>query len=204
MTEAEFVALVGSALLHVTAATNIPSIRECGLRSPVSLAALAGLDAATLVLRDQAMTLALPGGTATLNHQRPLRAGRGADFIDGMDIAAWSAQLDARLFFWPGRVRAAFAGSVAARGDTAVLTLDAGAMWRAFAPFIDIAPINTGSATRRPAQRGTWIYAPVTQSVAAFRDARRVSGLRGGRDKVVEVSLRCDIPAAILAEVGRG
>lgn len=199
MTVDEFVALVGPQLVHVTADTNLPSIRERGLMRPDALAQLAGIDPRGLVLRDEAMTLSLPSGTATLNHQKPLRAGRDADFLDGCSLAGWSAQLDERLFFWPGFASNAFAGSVAARGATAILRLDSRASYQAFAPFIDLAPMNTGSATRRPALRGTWIYTPATQPVAAFQDARRMRGLVARRDRVVEVSVRCDIPPEFIA-----
>lgn len=201
MTEDEFVGLVGDELVHVTPARNVPSIRATGLMRPATLARLAGCDPAKLALRRDPIPLAFPGGAAVLNHQRPLWAGRAADFLDGISLEMWALMLDERLFFWPGAASERFLGSVDAREPSEVLRLDARGMFRAFSAVLDLAPINTGSAQRRPARRGAWIYSPVTGSVEAFREARRARGLVTGRDAVAEVSLRTDVQPALLASL---
>lgn len=197
MTADEFVSLVGPELTHVTAAANVAVIRALGLLRPVELAVRARVAVEHLILREAPLQLTMPEGVALLNHQRPLRAGHRADFLEGMTLADWGAQLDGRVFFWPGRVRQAFRASVAARGDVAVLRVNARQLWAHCAPMIDLAPINTGAATRRPVRRGLGIYVPVTASVAAFRQAR------GRRDRVVEVSVRCDVPATLITDVAQ-
>lgn len=193
-----FVRLVGDRLVHATPVENRPGIEAHGLLRPETLARRAATDPEALALRTDPVILTVDGQTARLNHQRPLHAGRHARFLDGHDIASWARQLDRRLFFWPGQARAAFEGSLG--GRTALVVLDARAMLRAFGPFLDLAPINTGSATRRPAPRGDWIYVPATEA-ARFADNRRTRGLATGRDRVAEVSLRADIPRDALATV---
>ncbi|MEL6413808.1 MAG: hypothetical protein AAFQ15_02575 [Pseudomonadota bacterium] len=74
-----------------------------------------------------------------------------------------------------------------------MLQCDAGEIFDLYATWLDLAPINTGSAMRRPAKRGDWIYVPSSASVKAFRDNRRAKQLTKGYDSVVEVSLRCDV-----------
>jgi len=201
MTEDEFVGLVGEALVHVTPASNVPSILRAGLLRPATLARLAGRDPAELSLRRNPVVLVFPGGAAVLNHQRPLRAGRAADFLEGVSLERWALMLDERLFFWPGTASERFLGSVEAREPSRVLHLDARGMFRAFGGVLDLAPINTGSATRKPVRRGSWIYTPALGSVQAFREARRARGLVQGRDAVAEVSLRADVPPALLASL---
>lgn len=203
MTEDEFAALVGEELLHVTPAGNLAAIGALGLLRPLSLARRAGLDPEVLVLRDRTVTLDLPEGVARLNHQLPLRAGRRQAFLDGATLEDWSRQLDGRVFLWPARARMAFAGSVAAREPVATLRLDARGLFRAMAAAIDLAPINTGSALRRPARRGAWIYVPATAPMAELRERRRLRGLVRSPDGVAEVSLRADIPAPLLARLRR-
>lgn len=203
MTGDEFVGLVGPTLAHVTAAANLPAIRANGLLRPVTLAARAGVDPEGLVLRREARTLTWPGGAATLNHQRPLRAGLKADFLDGVTIREWSAMLDGRLFFWPRDANNKFVDSVSGRGPAKKLLLDARGMFEEFAAFLDLSPLNSGDATRSPRRRGAWLYTPVTASVSDFREARQRRKLVAGRDDVKEVSLRCDLPPEALSRLER-
>ncbi|REC56653.1 hypothetical protein DRV84_09020 [Rhodosalinus sediminis] len=203
MDRARFAECVGGALLHVTPEVNLPGIRAAGLRRAESLIAAAGLSPGAHRLRAGPVRLETAQGPATLTHQRPLRAGRGKDFLDGHTLESWAAVLDARLFFWPAARGAAFARSLP---DAAVIRLDAGAFHDAFAPDIWLSPINSGNATRRPARRGDWLYVSVSAGEAAFRHNRAAPG-RGGtrsRETVAEISLRRDIPADLLATLRTG
>ncbi|MFN6979758.1 MAG: DUF7002 family protein, partial [Gemmobacter sp.] len=74
---AAFSRAVGGGLVHITPAANLHRIRAEGLHPAADLARAAGIDPAAIRLR--AAPLALPG--ALLNHQRPLRMGRRADFL---------------------------------------------------------------------------------------------------------------------------
>lgn len=198
MTAEEFVRLVGPTLVHITPASNLAGIQTDGLLPAATLAARAGVPADDILLRADRRLLRSPAGTAQLNHQRPLRMGlnKAADFLDGHTPQSWAAQLDRRIFLWPARKGAAFAASLAQQ--TAVLTLDARRLFDALAGYIDLSPINSGNAQRRPARRGDWLYVPALSNVEAFRENRRARGLVRTRDSVTEVSLTAPLPAAIL------
>jgi hypothetical protein len=155
---------VGGRLIHVTAAANLPRIRAEGLGPAAELAAEAGLAPAAILLR--AAPVALPG--ALLNHQRPLRMGRGRAFLDPpLTPADRAAGLDARVFLWPARRGSAFAASLADR--------------RAVALAID------------PVRRGPWRWVPA-HDLDGFAANRMRRGLALRPDRVAEVSVTGHIP----------
>ena len=200
MSRDAFLALAGPRLVHVTPARNAPGLAAMGLCRPATLARLAGRDPAGIALRRETVTLITPAGVAELNHQRPLLAGHRQAFLDGTDLAGWAAALDRRVFFWPGRARAAFDASLSARSPSLHLHLDAGALYDLFADRLDLSPINSGNATRRAAPRGDWLYVPATEA-ERFRDNRRTRGLKRSPDSLVELSLRDDIAPDVLSSV---
>ena len=200
MSRKTFLHLTGPRLVHVTLARNAPGIAALGLCRPATLARLAGRDPAEIALRRDPVTLTTPAGEAVLNHQRPLLAGRNQAFLDGTDLAGWAAALDRRVFFWPGRARAAFDASLSARSPSLHLHLDASRVYDLFADRLDLSPINSGNASRRAVPRGDWLYVPATEA-ERFRDNRRARGLTRTPDSLVELSLRDDIPPDLLSLV---
>jgi len=193
------VAQVGPCLHHQTRATNVPGILAHGLLPAEALARRAGRAPTEIALRHAPVTLASGAHQATLTHQRPLLAGRGQAFLEGHSLASWAAQLDQRVFFWPAQRGRAFAASL--DGKTAVLRLDTHLFYHAFAPDIDLSPINSGNATRRAAMRGDWLYVPVSASWRDFAENRRRRGSVAGLDQVVEVSITRAIPPDLLREL---
>ena len=203
MTRDEFVRLVGGKLVHRTLEENIPGIEARGLMRPITLAALAGVDPKSLLLRDSDVVLRIGGRPAHLNHQKPLRAGhaRAAEFLDGHTMESWSAQMNGRIFLWPKRKGIQFLQSLIDRGPPASLWLDAGRVFDRMAAHMDLAPINTGDATRRPVKRGDWIYVPATAEPEEFRMNRVRRGLAATPDAVQEISFRADVPPDLLADM---
>ncbi|MEM6900307.1 MAG: hypothetical protein AAF583_11100 [Pseudomonadota bacterium] len=197
MDRKEFSDLVGGTLRHVTLKTNLPGIRQNGLLRASTLIEAAKEIGGLTCPRSEAYSFNIAGLSVTLNHQKPLLAGRKrvAEFLDGHCLNSWAESLDHRLFFWPGRGGADFSSSLTDRGTVIALRCDAGAFFDLYAASLDFAPINTGSAMRSASKRGDWIYVPATASIDQFRENRRARGLVKGRDGVVEVSLRCDIAA---------
>ena len=195
MDRKEFSNLVGGTLRHVTLRTNLPGIRQNGLLRASTLIEAATELSTPPCPRSESCTFNVAGLSVTLNHQKPLLAGRKrvAEFLDGHCLKSWAESLDHRLFFWPGRGGADFSSSLTDRGTVIALECDAEAFFEVYAVSSDLAPINTGSAMRSTSKRGDWIYVPVTASIDEFRKNRRARGLVNGRDNVVEVSLRCDI-----------
>lgn len=197
MTRAEFERLTGGTLIHLTPAENASGIVTNGLLSAADLAQAAGLDPDNVLLRANPTRLTTPSGHALLTHQRPLRQGKGKDFLEDHTLESWSNQLDRRIFFWPAKRGAAFGNSLGA--TVKALRFNAGRVYDACAPHLWLSPINSGNATRRPARRGDWLYVPATAPLDTFRDNRRKRGLVASRDQLAEVSLTRPLPATQLA-----
>ncbi|MFW5654585.1 MAG: DUF7002 family protein [Roseicyclus sp.] len=160
MTPAELLRRLGPRLWHVTAEVNGASIARHGLMTPHALARMAGVAPEALVLRADRRELTFRDGRAILNHQLPLRAGRGsaAAWLDGITIEEWSARLDRRVFFWVGKPDGAFRASVEADGHRiAVYSLCTRRLIDARVRDIWLSPINSGNARRRPSPRGSWL-----------------------------------------------
>ena len=195
MDRKEFTDLVGGTLRHVTLKTNLPGIQQNGLLRASTLIEAAKEIGGLPCPRSEACMFNVAGLPVTLNHQKPLLAGRKrtAEFLDGHSLRSWAQSLDNRLFFWPGGRGVDFSSSLTDRGTAVALECGAEAFFDLYAASLDLAPINTGSAMQSASKRGDWIYVPVTASMNKFRENRRTRGLVKGRDSVVEVSLRCDI-----------
>ncbi len=199
MTADEFVALVGDHISHTTLTENLPGISARGLLRPVSLAKLAKAPDGSLVLRKDRLQLKIGSNTARLNSQGALRFGIGsaASFLDGHTIESWSEQLDSRIFFWAGADGGAFEQSHEEH-PVSKLVFDARKFFEKLAPHIDLAPINTGAARRKPARRGDWIYVAATDAADDFRLNRVRRGLKKSPDAVSEISVRADIAPEML------
>ncbi|MBS1301246.1 hypothetical protein [Loktanella sp. SALINAS62] len=197
----QFITLAGPTLFHATLVTNLPSIAARGLIRPAEAARRVGLKPADLALRRTPETIVSPEGPVTLNHQCPLCAGEGKDFLTGGTLRDWAMQLDERIFFWPHRARHAFVESLSDLGDLILLQIDSGRMFDAAKDHLFLAPINTGAAVRRPSVRGLWIYSPATGSVDRFRNNRIRRNLCKSPDTAAEVSLTCDVPLDMLTDL---
>lgn len=193
MNQKEFISLVGESLFHVTPASNWPNLMACGFLRPAKILERNGLQGS---VRTHPLTIRTAKFNATLNHQRPLLEGRKHEskFLDKHTIESWAAQLDTRIFFWPGKSDEAFEKSLENCSEVRVVKFDAGKIFEEFRDFVDIAPINTGSARRQPVRRGDWIYVSARCSVVDFQHNRIRRKLVKYPDRVKEVSLRADIP----------
>ncbi|MCB1329038.1 MAG: hypothetical protein KDK28_06140 [Maritimibacter sp.] len=194
---------MGDRIAHCTARENLPGIRANGLLPPAHLARAAGVPESDILLRETRIRLETRAGPARLNHQKPILHGYAAAerTLDGHTPESWAAQLDTRVFFWPKFRGRQFATSVARDVQTITLWLDTRAFLDAFPSEVDLCPINSGNFRQggAMARRGDWIYIPANLGVDRFRENRRQRGLVLGRDKVVEISLRCAVPADTLS-----
>lgn len=182
-------------MLHVTLKENRSSIVEFGLLRSCSLIVLHKTEAELPCPRPETVTLRGGGSTARLNHQKPLLAGRSrqSQFLDIHSIESWAHQLDQRLFLWPKNRQLSFSNSLVDRGEIVVLECDAAALFERYSEHLFLAPINTGSSIHQPALRGDWIYVSVLATKEEFQTNRISRGLGKCRDRVKEVSMRCDI-----------
>lgn len=200
---APFIKHLGPRVAHVTAASNVPSIRDHGLFSAQMIAERAGVQ--SIALRAERVRLAAHALDATLNHQKPILYGikAASRIIEGHTPESWAQQLDNRIFFWPERKGAAFAKSIARDVPIAVLWLKTEGLIRAFADNLFLSPINSGSFVQggAHARRGDWIYVPVSAGLQALRTNRINRGLKTTVDGVKELSLMQPIPADCLERV---
>lgn len=189
-----FTRAVGARVAHCTARANLAGIAQHGLRPPHDLARLGGHDPAGIVLRRDRVQLALgEGRCATLNHQRPILHGLKAanSVVDGHDATSWAAQLDRRIFLWPGRLGRDFAASIGRDVAIAVLWLDSMALFGELADDIWLSPINSGNFRQggARARRGDWLYVRASDGMDAFRTNRQRRGLVKSADQLREISL---------------
>ncbi len=205
MTVEAFAKAVGGALIHITAASNLPLIREYGLRPAARLAQLAGIDPHSIILRKDRECLSISDRTATLNHQLPIRHGLNAarKMLDGYTPEEWAKQLDERIFFWPKSQGLDFAKSVKADLPIHAFELDAKLFADLFWVDIDLCPINSGNFTQGGAHapRGDWIYTPLSDGLEVFRSKRIERDLKKGRDSIKEISLKRLIDPQTLAHL---
>ncbi|QDC09959.1 hypothetical protein FHY55_12210 [Oceanicola sp. D3] len=199
MDREEFVEHVGPQLVHLTMRSNVPGINAGGLIRAAEIARRAGIDPRSLRLRKERTEIQLDNRVIKLNHQRPLIAGakQAETFLDRHTLESWSDVLNSRLFFWPTDGGSSFADSLKAEAGIVEVRLDSRRFFDAFAPDIDLSPINSGSATRRASVRGDWLFVPVSEGWDAFAENRRKRGHAGRRDSVAEVSIARDIPPEI-------
>jgi hypothetical protein len=181
-------------LYHVTTPGSVRSIGKHGLLSTSALLDLFeinGEQRADVESHPRAyeLTIAHPvHGTAVISDNSPLAvAALERCLDDGLKVSDWLGMLNERVFLWAdGAGLARLLGARINRfRPRDVLVLDTLSLARALADQMEIAPINTGSAIRRPARRGLSTFTPIqAYSYQTWR------GLRGRRDRVVEVTVR--------------
>ena len=136
-----------------------------------------------------------PDGRVTINDNLPLHFRNLAPHLDdGLTPPEWLRMLNARTFFWPKVQRGAGFLRAGRRGgrQKLLLTFDTRGLAAAHHGRLDLAPINTGSAVRKPARRGLATFTPA--SAVGWDEWRR---LRGRLDNVAEVSVRGGVPDAL-------
>lgn len=187
---------IGPKITHCTAAQNVPYIQAHGLHSAAHLARLANIDPQSLLLRNERPLLDQGKFKARLNDQKPLLAGAksAATTLNGHTLKSWAAQLDERIFFWPGHADDAFAKSVDNTVQLKTLVLETAGFLDLLGDHLYICPINSGAFVRKPAKRGNWIYVPARSGWQAYRQNRTEKGLIKSFDtKIKELSLTCSI-----------
>ena len=195
-----FVKHLGPRVAHVTAASNLSSIREHGLWSAHELAQ--ATQTQDIALRRDRLSLNRNGIQATLNHQRPILHGLNAAnrMLDGHTPESWAQSLDQRIFFWPEKRGQAFAKSIANDTPIAILWFKTDLIIAEFGDALYLSPINSGNFKQGGAnvRRGDWIYTALTDGLEAFRTNRMTRGLKPTPDTVTEISLTRRISASTL------
>jgi hypothetical protein len=196
-------------LFHVTLPGASESILKRGLLPTSTLLDLYEVDGAARAALERApRPSAVPihhplHGTVVINDQSPMtQAALEKCLEDGLRPADWLSMLNRRVFFWSDeRGLSRLLGARANRTrDVEVLVFDTLSLARAYADRIELCAINSGSTIRRPARRGLSTFTPLRDlSYAAW------SRKRGGRDKILEITVLDGVPdiAAYLVELRR-
>jgi hypothetical protein len=193
----EDLALRHPRLYHVTAPGALERMAEYGLLPTSALLDLFGVPPERRVdiegrPRSAEVTIEHPTfGMAVISDNTPLSVRALANRLDdGLRPSEWLQMLNERVFFWADREGLArLLGSKANRNRKRdVLVVDTLSLARKYHADMAISPINTGAAIRRPARRGLATFA----SLADYTYAEWRS-LRGRRDRILEVSVRCEI-----------
>jgi hypothetical protein len=185
-------------LFHLAEAAGLSAIQRYGLLPSQDLVALFEVEdrmAQRLLAarRPERVELRHPvHGIAVLNDNRPISDKMLVNCLDDdLRPSDWMRMLNSRVFFWPTRKKlAGLANALLNQGRRkVVLEIDTLSLARAHADRMDLSPFNTGSATRRPARRGLGTYTPL--GALRYADWQKK---RGGRDTIVEVTVRGPIP----------
>lgn len=185
-------------LYHVTAPEALKSILRHGLLPTSGLLTLFEVPEAERPSierrrRPASVPLVHPmHGHAVITDNLPLsEAALRACLDDGLAPEDWLTILNERVFFWPEEESLArLLGARLNRDrERAVLVLDTLTLARRHGERMELAAINTGSTIRRPAPRGLSTFVPLGRyEYQAWRT------LRGGRDRVREVTLVGGVP----------
>ncbi|RFU48962.1 DUF7002 family protein [Paraburkholderia sp. DHOC27] len=185
-------------LYHITRPQALPGIEKQGLLSTSRLLTLfevpdARREEIETTRRPQNVILTHPKhGEATLTDNIPLsEAALEKCLEDGLQPADWLRMLNRRVFFWADEEALAnHLGARAARSEKrVVLVLDTLRLVTAHFERVELSAINTGSTIRRPARRGLTTFTPARRHT--YQDWQR---LRGGRDKIKEVTVLDAVP----------
>ncbi len=186
-------------LFHVTHPDALPSIERHGLLPTSQLLDLFGITGPARVAiertrRPARVPLRHPDiGQAVITDNRPLsRTALMSCLDDGLSPEDWLMRLNERVFFWPDeRGVGELLNARLNRGcPRLVLVLDTLGLARRYAETVELSAINTGSTIRRPARRGLMTFTPLLR-----HDYRAWQALRGGRDRIREVTVRGRVDA---------
>lgn len=185
-------------LFHLAEEAGLPSIERYGLLPPEDLVHLFAIEEpqARCLLserRPRRVELRHPvHGLAVLTDNSPISDKMLMNCLDdGLQPSDWMRMLNARVFFWPSAKK--LAGLADAQRNQGrrkvVLEIDTLSLAQAYADRMELAPFNSGSATRKPARRGLGTYTPLR--ALSYRDWQKK---RGGRDTLTEITVVGPIP----------
>lgn len=147
---------------HLAEASNWRSIQHLGLLSASNLFDLAGVlgaDRKQLEWRQRLEHFQLPNGVQ-IRDQRPMPPAGLEACLVGMTPAEWCGLINARVFFWLDPDRLNRQRAACEPRPQLVLTVDTAALVASYSGQLEVTPINTGNARRRPARRGAATFVP--------------------------------------------
>lgn len=147
---------------HLAEASNWLSIQRHGLLSANNLFDLAGLrggDRKQLEWQQRLQHVELTNGVQ-IRDQRPMPPVGLEACLVGMTPGEWYGLINARVFFWLDPDRLNRQRAACEPRHQVVLTVDTAALVARYSKQLEVTPINTGNARRRPARRGAATFVP--------------------------------------------
>jgi hypothetical protein len=147
---------------HLAEASNWLSIQRYGLLSASKLLDLAGVLGAEreqLERRQRLEHTELPNGVQ-IRDQRPMPPAGLEVCLVGMTPAEWYGLINARIFFWLDPDRLNRQRAACEPRAQVVLSIDTSGLVATYSGQLEVTPINTGNARRRPARRGAATFVP--------------------------------------------
>ena len=188
-----------STIYHLAEASNLRSIEQSGLLSATRLIAASGLTEAERSCLEREQRRAhtqLPSG-AQLRDQRPMSPRQLEACLVGLMPADWYALLNARVFFWVDADRLNRQRAACESRMQVVLAIDTAGLVAAYRERVEVTPINTGNARRRPAPRGTATFVPYAKWLeSGWANETQGLGTRPRRrsHQPVEITVRDAVP----------
>lgn len=149
---------------HLAEAANWLSIQRHGLLSASNLLDLAGVLGADREQLERGQRLEhtkLPNGVQ-IRDQRPMPPAGLVGCLVGLTPGEWYGLINARVFFWLDPVRLNRQRAVCEPRPQVVLTVHTAGLIASYNRQLEVTPINTGNARRRPARRGAATFVPYT------------------------------------------
>lgn len=152
-------------IYHLAEASNWPLIQRDGLlcaRQLVVAAGLTGVSRDRLLREQRLVSTELPNGVR-IRDQRPMPPAALARCLSGIGPAEWYAMINDRVFFWLDPDRLNRQRSACRARPQVVLTVDSAALLAVHQQHVELTPINTGNARRKPARRGAATFVPFAE-----------------------------------------
>lgn len=185
-------------LYHLTDPKAVPGILRHGLLPTsclLSLYEVASEDRSRIECERRPTSVRLTHpvhGQATITDNLPLSMTALLSCLDDqMTPVDWLRTLNRRVFFWADQqgLSRLLGARLNRNRERAVLVLDTLSVARRFSEHVELSPINSGATLRRAARRGLSTFVPM--GLHSYDNWRR---LRGGRDRVLEVTIVQGIP----------
>jgi Family of unknown function (DUF7002) len=192
---------------HLAEESNLKSIEQNGLLSATRLMAASGLteaDRRRLEREQRQAYIQLPSG-AQIRDQRPMptRALEGCLF--GLTPADWYALVNARVFFWADADRLNRQRAACESRMQVVLAIDTARLVAACRERVEVTPINTGNARRKPAPRGAATFVPYATWLESgwASEAKELGTVPRRRwHQAVEITVRDAVPDIMRFVIG--
>jgi hypothetical protein len=182
-----------SLLFHLADASNRRSIEQLGLLSASDLIERAGLPRVWCERR-RPHRLVLPNGVV-LRDQKPMPPTALKRCLRNMTPEEWYRLLNSRIFLWIDLERLNRQRNACSRFTQVLFVVKTEKLLERYASSVELTPINSGNARRRPAVRGTKTFVPYLNWVErGWHAEEREQGVRPRSHAPVEFTVSRAMP----------